>query len=243
MRRRRLPLLAALLVAGLGLSSATAQEPSAQELAQDAFRLSREGDHESAIENYRRALEVDPELNGARFALARLYATAGRFEESRQEFSLLVLINPEDSASRRGEVTALTFLDRWPEARRKLEEGLSALPRDGQLAHLLARVLASAPDDAVRDGALALQLATKVYEVQKIPVVQETVAMALAETGQFEQAIEIQTLALDELTSAGTTQGQDLARRRLQSYADQKPWRVESPVEIVLSTELPTGRL
>ena len=241
MKQPRRTALSALVLVAFALAPLAAQEPPAQDLAQQAFRLSREGDQESAIENYRRALELDPELNGARFALARLYATAGRFEESRQEFSLLVLINPADSASRRGEVTALTFLDRWPEARRKLEEGLTALPRDGQLAHLLARVLASAPESSVRDGALALELAVKVYEIQKLPAVQETLAMAYAEAGRFEQAVEIQTLVLNEVRESETSQGLDLVERRLASYREGRPWQAESPVEIVLSTELPSG--
>ena len=234
------------LLLSLGLfalpPSVGAQDTSAEALAREALQASRRGDLAVAIEKYREALEIDPELNGARFELARLYATAGQFDESRREFALLILVNPEDSASRRGEVTALTFLGRWEDARRKLEEGLAALPRDGQLAHLLARILASAPTESARDGQLALRLAEKVFEIQQIAAVRETLAMAWAETGQFDRATGVQATAVSMLEESGDAASLDLARRRLDAYRERKPWRIESPIELVLSTELPSAR-
>ncbi len=225
----------------------SAQSPGpverANELAREAFRLSREGDQDAAIAKYRAALELAPELHGARFALARLFAGLSRFEEARAEFAALVAANPSDSASRRGEATALILLDRWAEARQSLEDGLRIPPRDGQLAHLLARVLASAPDDAVRNGEMALELAMRVYEIQKKAVVGETVAMAFAELGEYQRAIAIQSEMVRIVKeAAGEERLLALMRERLAAYTRQEPWRAKTPLEIVQSTELPAAK-
>lgn len=210
------------------------------ELAREAFRLSREGDGETAIAKYRAALEIAPELHGARFALARLYAALSRFEEAKQEFEILAAANPQDVASHRGKATALLLLGRWAEARASLEESLkTVVPRDGQLAHLLARVLASAPEDAARDGSLALEMAMWVYDVQKKTAVGETVAMAFAEIGEFQRAIDVQNAMIRIVEEAGDEALLALMRERLAAYTSQQPWRARSPLEIVQSTELP----
>lgn len=236
--------LVALLVSSAGVAAeaqAVGDEDRGTELAREAFDLSRKGDQEAAIAKYREALEIAPDLHGARFAMARLFAGLSRFEESRAEFASLVEVNPQDGAARRGEVTALLFLGRWQEARKKLEEGLAALPRDGQQAHLLARVLASAPDDAVRDGRLALELAVRVYDVQRIPVVAETVAMAFAETGEFDKAARMQGKIVKDAEAAGNDPELEGKKARLDAYNRSEPWRASSPVEVIQSTELPEG--
>ncbi len=212
------------------------------ELAKEAFRLSREGDLEAAIAGYRDALEIAPELHGARFALARLFAGLSQFEEARVEFATLVAANPQDVASWRGEATALILLERWPEARARLEESMrTVVPRDGQLAHLLARVLACAPDDAARKGSLALELAMWVYDVQKKAAVGETVAMAFAELGEYGRATAIQEAMVKIVEPSGNESLLALMRARLDAYTRQEPWRALSPLEIVQSTELPAA--
>ena len=231
------------LVGLLCSASSVAQSESAldrgNELAEEAFRLSQTSDIEGAIAGYEAALEVAPELHGARFALARLYASLSRFEDAHREFALLVLVNPQDAAARRGEATALILLERWTEARQRLEDGLRTIvPRDGQLAHLLARVLVSAPDEAARNGSLALEMAMWVYEKKKVTVVGETVAMAFAEIGEFQRAIDIQTAMIQIVEQAGDQPLLEQMRERLATYQSQQPWRLKTPFEIIQSTEL-----
>ena len=245
MNRKTMPALAALALLFVSLApEVPAQTPAnaterGNELAREAFRLSREGDQETAIEKYRAALEIAPELNGARFALARLLAGLSRFEEARKEFQILVAANPQDVASHRGQATALILLERWVEARQSLEDSLrTVVPRDGQLAHLLARVLASAPEDAARKGSLALELAMWVYDVQKKTAVGETVAMAFAEIGEYQRAVDIQGAMIEIVEKAGDEPLLELMRERLAAYVSQQPWRARSPMEIVQSTEL-----
>lgn len=211
-------------------------------LAQEAQQAMLRGDSEAGIRGYRAALEMDPGLHRVRFELARLLASTGQLEESAREFSLVVEALPDNSAARRGEATALLMLGRYAEARRKLEEGLTALPSDGQLAHSLARLLATAPVDAVRDGELALRLALAVYEVKKLPETAETLAMAYAETGNFDKAIEVQRQLITEAEKTGDERRVEPLRERLLSYLRQEPWRAASPGEIAMATEPPESQ-
>ena len=233
---------AILIVSFVAMAAPTAaDEARGTELAQEAFDLSRQGDAEAAITKYEEALAIAPDLHGARFAMARIFAGLSRFEEAHEQFVQLVAANPEDGAARRGEVTALLFLGRWQEARKRLEEGLVALPRDGQLAHLLARVLASAPDDTVRDGRIALELAVRVYDVKRIPTVAETVAMAFAANGEFDKASRMQGKIVRDAEAAGGDPQLEAKKARLAAYDRGEAWRAQSPVEVVQSTELPSG--
>lgn len=228
------------VAAGAEPRALTEAEQRGNELAKQAFRLSQENDLEGAIAGYREALEIAPSLHGARFALARLFAGLSQFEQARNEFAILVAANPQDVASRRGEATALILLERWSEARQNLEESMRiVVPRDGQLAHLLARVLACAPDDEVRKGSLALELAMWVYDVQKKSVVGETVAMAFAELGEYGRATAIQEAMVKIVEPSGNQSLLTLMRARLDAYKSQQPWRAKSPLEIIQSTELP----
>ncbi len=234
--------LVLLSVAALGLTMApptSATDARATELAQEANTLSRQGDFEAAIAKLQAATKLAPTETRYSFQLAGLLASLGRFEEAGPIFEAVVALDPENGAARRGEITAIIFQGRYRDARKKLEDGLTALPRDGQLAHTLARLVATAPLDDVRDGDLALQLAAKVYEVVKNFETAETVAMAYAETGQFDKAIELQRGLIAEAKASGDSAKLEGLNKRLLAYLEKKPWRAGSPSEIAMATEPP----
>jgi tetratricopeptide (TPR) repeat protein len=228
--------------AGPAPGQTSSSDAKARELAQEALEIAATGDYEVAVSRLRSSLEIDPEQHLTRFQLARLLAALGRYEEARAEFAAVVVALPENGAARRGEVTALILGERYADARRKLEEGLAALPRDGQLAHTLARLLASAPEADVRDGTLALQLAKVVYEIKKSYETAETLAMAYAEAGDFQQAIEIEQGLIARAEAEGDEQRLTGLRQRLEAFSNSEPWYARSPVEIATATEPPEPR-
>jgi tetratricopeptide (TPR) repeat protein len=241
-------LAAAIAAATLVFSAVEGQEPrspsasdQARELAQQAQTSFRQGDTELAVELYQGALENSPSFHVARFELARILAWVGRFEDSSDQFAIIVAALPTNGAARRGLVTAQLFLARYEDARHELEEGLQASPRDGQLAHTLARLLATAPVEQVRDGALALQLALTVYEVKQTYDTGETVAMAHAEVGDFESAIEKQRSLIARAQNENDEAKVEALREKLLSYLRSEPWRAASPGEIAMATEPPAA--
>ena len=105
---------------------------------------------------------------------------------------------------------------RYAEARRTLDETSARFPGDVATRHLLARLLAVSPDDAVRDGARAVELAQSVVDEQPALDHLETLAMAMAEAGRFDDAVTWQQRALEaERQAAGGNSPQRLDRLAL----------------------------
>jgi len=171
---------------------------------------------DEAVGHYRRALEIDPELLDARLGLATALGRLGKYGEAVQEYRRVLETAPERLDARLGEATALVLAGRFREARRRLEEGLEGTPGSVPLARTLAQILASAPDPAVRDGGRALELARRVMETEPTPASAETLAMALARTGRFEEAAKVQ----EELVRRAEQRGDRVAASRLRSHLE-----------------------
>jgi tetratricopeptide (TPR) repeat protein len=176
-----------------------------------------------AVGHYRAALELDPEIEGVQARLASALGRTGRFSESAAEFAKAIEQDPTNEGLRFGQAMARLLAEDYPEARGGLEEALTALPESRPLKHLLARVLATCPDPAVRDGEKALQLAQEVMAGQSSLEQAETLAMALAELGRFQEAAarQRQVVAAMEAQAAPAEQ----ARRRLELYENGSPCR------------------
>ena len=76
-------------------------------------------------------------------------------------------------------------------------------PAHPGLTVLLIRVLAAAPDARVRDGRRAMALAEPLLGAPPDPMLDETVAMALAATGRYAAAAERQRRAIAAAEQAG----------------------------------------
>jgi tetratricopeptide (TPR) repeat protein len=107
------------------------------------------------------------------------------------------------------------------------EKALDVKADDSLLLNNFAWVLATSPDDKVRDGARALELAKKACDITKYEAahILSTLAAAYAEKGNFDearkwsrQAVELNKAGKDEEITA------ELAKE-LSSYQENKPWR------------------
>lgn len=193
----------------------------------------RGGRFEAAVEQYRQALELDRNLVGARRDLAAVLGHLQRFSEAASEYEQVTATVPEDEPARWGEALALILDHRPGEAVRTLEEGVATVSADVALRSLLARLLAAAPDDGLRRGSRALELARSVYDDRPLPVHAETVAMAYAETGDFEEAVEWQRRVVAQLDPGPAA---ERARERLELYQSGAPFRVRSLEDLVVAT-------
>jgi hypothetical protein len=98
-------------------------------------------------------------------------------------------------------------------------------PDQGFFAHALARLLAAAPDDRVRDAAQAQAIVDRLLQQNQTIEVGETAAMILAERRNFQQAAALQR----QLIAAADKASQpDLSREltaNLQRYEHGQPCR------------------
>ena len=116
------------------------------------------------------------------------------------------------------------------------QSALDMMPEaDGQRAGLLnnlAWILATSPDDALRDGKRAIELGTKACEETefKEPHILSTLAAGYAEVGNFEDAMKWSAKAV-ELGKAELNEQTDQLEKELESYRDKKPWREKQEVQ------------
>ena len=106
---------------------------------------------------------------------------------------------------------------------------MQALPGRLELTHALARVLAAAPDARARDGNRAAQLVDELFKTSKRVEVGETMAMTLAELGEFDKAAAIQRGVLDATRRAGLEADARRMLANLRLYERRQPCRTPWP--------------
>jgi tetratricopeptide (TPR) repeat protein len=145
-----------------------------------------------AIVQLSAAVKNDPGYLEARVRLAEALRQDGRLEQSLSEYEHANRIDPQSAEARFGYAVTLVRLRRYLEARDRLVEGMQTYPTQLAFAHALARLQAAASDDRVRNGRQAMTLTQQLLKQQKQTLdLGETMAMALAEAGQYEQAITL----------------------------------------------------
>jgi tetratricopeptide (TPR) repeat protein len=193
-----------------------------------------------AIRHLSAAVKFNPNYLEARQGLADALTRAGRAEDAVGLYAENVRLNPRAVDARYGHAMALVLLKRYREARDSLIEATRLQPDDMQLRHALARLLAAAPDDSVRNGVQALSMVQEVLgrmpQAGRTTDVGETLAMAYAETGNFSQATDVQRGVLEAATKAGLSPDVRRMQANLRLYergqACRTPWQ---PNEAVFS--------
>ena len=120
---------------------------------------------------------------------------------------------------------ALIDLRRYQDARAWLTEAVDRHPDQPELAHTLARLLAAAPDDRVRDGRRAMEIVQSLFKEQKSTDLGETMAMAFAELGDYERAAGVQQGVIAAARAAGLEQAVRRMEENLRLYEHHRPCR------------------
>jgi Flp pilus assembly protein TadD len=193
-----------------------------------AARITESSDPAAAERHYRHAIELDPESEEALSGLAMMLGRLQRFDDSAIQFGQLIAVYPERVDYRLGQTMSYLLGERYAAAVTGLEGSMTRFPQDVGLAHVLARLLATCPDDSVRDGDRALLLARRVLEDEPTIEHAETLAMALAELGRFNDAIALQRQVLAQREQAGAAANPEASRSYLALYLDGRgvraPW-------------------
>lgn len=191
------------------------------------------GATDKVLAHLRSSLELDPGLTEAHALLGRLLAQRGQYPEAAGHFARAISRNPVNAGWHRDRAMALILGRRYAAARGALTSGLGALERANSEAQeaavdhlriLLSRLLSTCTDPQVRDGRQALGIAQRLMADRPSLEHAETLAMAMAETGNFEQAAEVQQQVLAEVErrDAEPSAGQ---RQRLRNYLNGVPAR------------------
>jgi tetratricopeptide (TPR) repeat protein len=187
--------------------------------------LASDGRYRDAIGRFSEALVLQPDYVEARVALAETLRDDGRAAEALEHYEDALRMDPRLPAARLGRAMTLVSLARYPQAHEALSEGMRLHPDRIEFPHALARLLAAAPDDDVRDGAQATAMMQKLRSEAPTFELIETAAMTLAERGRFRDAADAQRAAMAAAAEAGRG---DIARRmaaNLTLYESRRPCR------------------
>jgi tetratricopeptide (TPR) repeat protein len=194
------------------------------------------GRHAGAIRHLAAAVRQNPNYVEALQALGDQQRRAGQLETSIETYDAVLRISPQAQEARFGHGMALVRLRRFRQARDWFDEGTRLYPDRPDLRHALARVLAAAPDDGVRDGVRAMRLVEELLQTNKSTDVGETMAMAFAEVGDFTQAVAVQRGVHDSASRAGLTAQARATAENLRRYERGQPcripWRDSDPAHV-----------
>ncbi len=201
--------------------------------AERGNRAVRSGRFEEALAAYTEALAIDSQVPDIHHRRGAVLAQLGRLDEAVAAFRAAIDLDPRHAAARHGEITSLILLERYGESRVRLNEALRIFSLDARLAHIQARLLATCPIERVRDGRIAAEVARRLVEARGDLRSRETLALALAATGDFDRAIEMQTRLVAEAEHTAEPELAADFRVKLETLKRRLPWSADGPQEIL----------
>jgi tetratricopeptide (TPR) repeat protein len=159
------------------------------------------GDRAKAERSYVAAITADPTKADARLAYGTLLQRLGRHADALREFRELAKL--EGLVGWQHAAAAAALANRCGELLREVAAAVRANPRDGGLAQVQSRVAASCKDATDEDRRAALTVARRLYGQFPDAAHAETLAMAHAALGQYDDALAYQMQAGFELMATG----------------------------------------
>jgi tetratricopeptide (TPR) repeat protein len=179
-----------------------------------------------AIAHFTTAIELDNGYVEALASLGDALRRTGRVQDALTRYQQVLALNPAASQARFGYGMGLVRLERYREAVAWLEEGSRLHADQPGFSHAVARLLAAAPDPAVRNGARAVLMTEALMREAPGAPILETLAMALAEAGRFSDAVAAQQRAIDAARAANQPGIVARLRENLARYERREPCRV-----------------
>jgi protein O-mannosyl-transferase len=186
--------------------------------------LTAQGKTEAAIEHYQQALQINPRYAEAHNNLGFVLAEQGGTDAAIEHFQQALQINPRHALAHNNLGLALAAQGKTEAAIEHFQQSLKINPQYVEVKNNLAWVLATCPDAALRNGPLAVELATAADRSSggTNASVLDTLAAAYAEAGRYPEAVAAARRALD--AAAGQESAAEELRMRLHLYEKKMPY-------------------
>ena len=152
----------------------------------------RKGKLDDAISLLQAAVDLRPENSPAHENLAKALLQKGQVADALVHYRKLLELQPDNIEVHNIVGTVLIQQGHIREGVEEWQKVLVIQPDNGNAMSNLAWVFATSPDESLRDGAQAVQLAEEALRIsgRRIPLIFRTLAAAYAEKGMFSQAIQ-----------------------------------------------------
>lgn len=180
-----------------------------------------------AIEHFSRAIELAPNDVEAYFAMAAADLKLGRNDDAEICFQQVLSNNPNNDEAHNQLAVIYEAEGRTVDAVRHYRITLRINPQRHDAANNVAFLIATQADRALGSGEEAVRLATYANKLTdyKEPAYLDTLAVALADSGKFEQAAETAQSAIALAESKGDLALAGEITKRLALYRDGQPYR------------------
>lgn len=184
-----------------------------------------EGNDLEAVGAFERALAFDEQFQGARVLLANARMRLGQWEKALDLHRQITEANPTDSRASFYEVLMLVKLGKEDEAWKRLQEALAKFPNQAELVEAQVRLQACTTSAALKDEVRALQLAQALFQGRSSLSHAQTLAMALAANGRFQEAANLEAQGLAQISQGAHPGAIQVFQERLAQYQAGQPCR------------------
>jgi tetratricopeptide (TPR) repeat protein len=185
--------------------------------------LERQGNEDEAARFYERALETRPELVEPRLLLANSLMRQREFDAAGEHYAQIAHQLPDNVEVQYLLGMAWLAAGQCGWSHRVLDRALSIQPGDGQVMMALARAYSICEDATAEQRQQALAAATAMYEREPGGESAETLAMAAAANGHFQDAVELQAQAMFEALRSGDESELAWLRENMEHYEAGQP--------------------
>jgi tetratricopeptide (TPR) repeat protein len=192
-----------------------------------ATALASLGRESEAAEHYQHVLRIRPDFAAAHFNWANLLFHTGHIPEALDHYREALRIQPDFVQACHNRASALVQVGRVREAIEQGQHLLRLTPNAPYVYHFVAWLMATHDASEGGDPAEAVRLAEKARDLAGRPnsTSLDTLAVAYAAAGRFEEAVTAANEARRLAQSASQTAQAQEIHMRLQLYRDHKPYR------------------
>jgi len=173
------------------------------------------------------ALDVEPVSPIAHVDLAAVLVDKGRPAEALERYREAVRYDPYWADAWALMASTYAAQKQYPEAVAAYRRAIELKPKWTDLMNNLAWILATCPNDNVRNGTEAVQMAQRASAIatNDLPMITGTLAAAYAESGNFDSAVQTAQKAHDLALAAGDKKVADRNEELMALYRAHKPYR------------------
>ncbi len=187
----------------------------------------RQGNLDEAISLLQAAVDLRPDNSPAHENLAKALLQKGKVTDALIHYRKLLELQPDNIEVHNIVGTVLIQQGRIREGVEEWQKVLEIQPDNGNAMSNLAWVLATSPDDSLRDGAKAVQLAEQAMRIsgRRIPLLFRTLAAAYAERGQFSEAVQTAQQGIELANTQGNSELATELSGNIALYQERQPLR------------------